>query len=241
MRQVEPIHPSIVTAICKIQASLDAVRKTGKNAHGGYSFSSTDDIFAALTRRFGEVGLSVIPLEVENETVRIEKDGKTVQWLKVAYEFVLATPEATWSDPRCRRSLFILHTGPQTHQAAASYAYKSFLRSLLMLPTGDVDLDSMPQADNEDDQVALSERKPRKSSAEGKRDGSVKKFNDLKERISKADGPADLMQLRTANIALWETLPRAWAETLNEDYYVKMQEFGVEIDPETLQPAMAAE
>jgi hypothetical protein len=93
----------------------------------------------------------------------------------------------------------------------------------------------MPQADNEDDQVELANgnRAKRKSSAEGKRDGSVKVFNALRDKISKSDGPADLMRIRQVHTEAWNTLPRAWAETLGEDYYVKMQEFGVDVDPET--------
>lgn len=236
---MEQIPGSIVKAICAIQSSLDAVKKSQRNAHGGYSFASTDDIYAALTRKMGEVGLTIVGLETGHEVVRVEKDGKVSQWLKAEYAFVLATETDTWSHRDARRSLYIQITGPQTHQAAQSYAEKAFLRSLFKLPTGDLDLDSMPQADNEDDQVALMQRRPRKSSAEGKRDGSVKVFNGLRDRIAKADGPADLMQMRSEHAETWATLPRAWAETLLEDYYVKMQDFGVDVDPETGVPVAA--
>lgn len=230
---MDQIPGSIVKAICAIQASLGAVAKSQRNSHGGYSFASTDDIYASLTRKMGEVGLTIVGLETGHEVVRVEKDGKTSQWLKAEYAFVLATEDATWSHKDARRSLYIQITGPQTHQAAQSYAEKAFLRSLFKLPTGDMDLDSMPQADNEDEQVALSRRAPRRSSAEGKRDGSVKKFNELRGKIAAADGPAMLMLLRSAENEFWSTMPRAWAETLSEDYYVKMQDFGVEVDPES--------
>jgi hypothetical protein len=65
MHHVQDIPGSIVVAICKVQATLDAVAKTQRNGHGGYQFASTDDIYAALTRRLGEVGLAILPLELE--------------------------------------------------------------------------------------------------------------------------------------------------------------------------------
>lgn len=222
---VATIPGSIVQAVCRIQASLDAVKKTGRNPHGGYQFASTDDIYAALTRKMGEVGLMILPLEVESEVVRIDKDGKTVQWLRAAFEFVLATPEATWSDPRSKRSLFIMINGPQTHQAAASYAEKAYLRSLFKIPSGDVDLDSMPQAESEEDQHDLLAPRKRKSSAAAKRDGTDVVFNELRGAVSGADGPADLELIKRNNWQTWESLPPAWRKILDAEFEDKMAEF----------------
>lgn len=243
---IEPIHPSIVKAICAVQASISSVAKTQFNVQGKYKFASADDIYAAVARKFGEVGLIIYPLQMsEPEIKRVEKTQKNrdtgenevviSQWGQFSFGYMLATEEATWFDPRSARTIFIQIIGPQTFNAAESYCQKQFLRSLLKLPTGDVDLDSMPQADNEDDQIELAngQRVKRKSSAEGKRDGSVKRFNELRSRINGATEATTLMFLRSAEAETWNTMPRAWAETLSEDYYVKMREFGVEVDPET--------
>lgn len=237
---IEQVPASIVKAICAVQTTMEAVKKSQRNAHGAYNFASTDDIYAALTRRMGEVGLALISLEDECEIVRVEKDGKTSQWARLVYSFVLATEDATWSHKHARRSLYIQVTGPQTFQAAQSYAEKSYMRSLFKIPTGDMDLDSVAQGDSEEEQAALNGRGKRKSSAEGKRDGSVKRFNELRDLIAKADGPADLARVRSGHAEFWATLPRAWAETLDEEYLVRMQDFGVDVEPEELQP-MAAE
>lgn len=239
MREPAIIPGSIVKAICAVQMTMEAVKKSQRNQHGGYQFASTDDIYAALTRRMGEVGLALISLEDECEIVRIEKDGKTSQWARLVYSFVLATEEATWSDPRWRRSLYIQVTGPQTFQAAQSYTEKSVMRSVFKIPTGDMDLDHVAQGDDEETQAALNTRGKRKSSAEGKRDGSVKRFNDLRAMIAGADGPADLVRLRQQHAEVWQTMPRAWGETLDEEYIVRMQDFGVEVDPDQLQPLAA--
>lgn len=221
---VGSIPSSIVQAICQIMITVDAVKKSQRNTHGGYNFASTDDIYAALTRKMGEVGLVCISLEDKCEIKRVEKDGKISQWAHLEFSFVLATTKDTWSDPRAKRTLYIQVTGPQTFQAAQSYAEKSYLRSVFKLPTGDMDLDSMPQADNEDDQVALAGKGKRKSSAEGKRDGSVKTFNQIRADIQTAISSEMLQHIREAWAQEWADMPGRWAATLNEDYDVKMQE-----------------
>jgi len=241
---VAAIHPSIVKAVLKVQAANTAVSKDGKNPHGGYQFASTDGVYANLTHKLAECGLMILCLEEEKpEIVRVEKDGKTTQWGKFVFNFVLATEEATWTDPRSRRSLFIQITGPQTFMAAQSYAEKTYLRSLFKLPTGDMDLDSMPQGDTEEDQAALNGigKTKRKSSAEGKRDGSVKKFNDLRAQIAAAGNAIDCREVWTKNAAALSVMPRAWYETLAEDYSVKMCEFGIEIEVEEQTRLEAAE
>lgn len=229
MSDVQQIPAPIVTAVCRIMETVEAIKKSQRNAHGGYNFASTDDIYASLTRKMGEVKLICLSLEDQCDIKRIEKKDKSgndvvVQWAHVIYRFVLATPDATWTDPNARRSLFIQVTGPQTFQAAQSFAEKSYLRSLFKLPTGDMDLDAMPQADNEDEQVALAGNsgKTRKSSAEGKRDGSVKRFNEVRADIANAISIDHLQHVRTVHADTWETMPRAWAETLDEDYQAKM-------------------
>ena len=136
----------IVKAICAVQSTLESVKKSQKNTHGGYMFASTDDIYAAVTRKMGEVGLVCMALEDGEPEIRaVEKEGKHSQWMKIAYIFVLATEEATWTHPKSRRTLLIQISGPQAFQAAQSYAEKSFLRSLFKIPTGDLDLDSLPE------------------------------------------------------------------------------------------------
>lgn len=222
---VTPIPSSIVQALCQIMVTVDAVKKSQRNQHGGYNFASTDDIYAAVTRKMGEVGLILLSLEDRCEIKRIEKDGKTAQWAHMEFSFVLATTRDTWTDARAKRTLYIQVTGPQTFQAAQSYVEKAYLRSLLKLPTGDMDLDSMPQADNEEDQLALAGGKKRKSSAEGKRDGSVKEFNRLRAEIASALNPEMLAHLRevySGDEGPWQGMPPAWASTLDEDYEVKM-------------------
>ncbi|MFZ4072496.1 MAG: ERF family protein, partial [Caulobacterales bacterium] len=145
----------IVKAISAVQSTVEAVAKTQFNKMGGYKFASADDIYAAVTRRMGQVGLVIMPLELEPPQIeRIEREGKTAQWARFRFGFLLAVDDETWFDERSSRTLFIQLLGPQTFNAAESYAQKQFLRGLLKLPTGDLDLDSMPQAETLEDQAA---------------------------------------------------------------------------------------
>ena len=225
---VTPIPASIVRAICTIQATVEAVKKSQRNQHGSYQFASTDDIYAAVTRKMGEVGLVLMSLEERAEIKRIERDGKTAQWMHAEFSFVLATDADTWTDARARRTLYIQVTGPQTFQAAQSYAEKAFLRSLFKLPTGDMDLDSMPQNDMDLDSMPqndiLAPRK-RKSSAQAKRDGDPAAYNELRGAISGADGPADLEMIVRNHWNFIQSLPTRWRQIVDAELEDKRLEW----------------
>lgn len=145
MTNTATVPGSIVKAICAIQETLESVKKSQKNNHDGYFFSSTDDIYAALTQKMGKVGLLCLCLESETEIQRHQnKQGVETPWLRVTFNFVLATQDDTWSDPNSKRTILVRLTGPQTFQAAQSFAEKAYLRSLFKIPTGDMDLDALP-------------------------------------------------------------------------------------------------
>lgn len=241
-----PIPASIVQALCQIMVTVEAVKKSAFNEHGKYKFSSTDDIYAALSRKMGECGIICMALEERCDIKRIEapikergaivrdKDGnpamQTVQWAHIEYSFVWATTKDTWTDRRAKRTIYIQVTGPQTFQAAQSFIEKAYYRSTFKIPSGDMDLDSMPQADNEDDQIALNAKRagPRKASAEGKRDGSVKIFNGIRGKIAAAVNGEHLREIYLTHCddsGPWSGMPDRWAATLQEDYEVRMSGF----------------
>jgi len=223
----DQIPASIVQAICAVKATMGAVAKSNNNTHGGYKFASTDDIYAAVTRKMGEVGLVLLVLEDHCDIKRIEgKDNKVSQWAHMVFSFVLATPEATWTDKRCCRTLYIQVTGAQTFQAAQSYAEKAYLRSLFKIPTGDVDLDSMPQADNEDDQVALSRPRKPKSSSAAKKDGTDEVFNEIVRNVKSAPTLSHLEQIPTLYADEIGTLPQRWHDLYEGEYETRFIQLG---------------
>lgn len=199
MRHIQDIPGPIVRAIAEIQSSLNAVAKDGRNAHGGYQYASTDAIYAALARKMGEVGLAMITLEDEPEIKILDvtdSKGNAVKqkWCRFRFQFVLACEDATWTDARCSRSLFIQLTGAQSFMAAQSYAEKTFLRSLFKLPTGDLDLDAMPTEDDP----------KRPSSASAKRDGLWEEFQQELAEIDELSGVVEIEQRYTAK------MPKRW-------------------------------
>lgn len=239
---LSPIPGSIVQAICKIKQHMEAVAKSQKNLHGNYMFASTDDIYAALSRKMGDVGLISLPLELKHEIQRTQKIAKdrqgqplrdkddnlvmeNVNWLHVEIGFVLATAEASWSDPSARRSLFIQYTGPQTHQAAVSFAEKAWLRSVFKLPTGDMDLDSLPQGETEEQQTALLQPSKRKSSSGAKKDGTTDVFNELRREVQTALNSEHLRHIRSVNAEVWAEMPQKWCDLLDDEYEDKMRSF----------------
>lgn len=229
---VAPIPKPINEAVCKVQCNIHgAIKKSQRNLHGGYNFASTDDIYAGTMKIMGEVGLSVLCLEDKCEIVRIEKDGKIVQWANMVFSFVLAAGGETWADPRLRRTLYIQVTGPQTFQAAQSYAEKAFLRSLFKLATGDMDLDAMPQSETEEGQMDLAQPRKKKSSSAAKKDGSDKLFNEVRDAIRTASNPDELREVRDRYAQEWAEMPTKWEALLNDEYEDKILGFGMTLEP----------
>lgn len=74
----------------------------------------------------------------------------------------------------------------------------------------------------------------RKSSAEGKRDGSVKIFNGILESIKSSETGEDLLAIRMEHLdadtgTAWANMPRAWADTIEQDFMVRASDLGLEI------------
>ncbi len=219
----EPIHPSIVVAIASVAGKIEAVKKSQYNRHDSYNFASTDDIYAAVNRAMAEVGLVIMALEVERPEIkkieRTDRDGKTKtsQWGQFSFGFIFATKEATWSDPRSRRTILVQILGPQTFQAAESYVMKSLLRSLFKIPTGDMDLDAVAQADSVEAQEALNGKHKRKSSAESKRDGTTETFNAIRKKIGDAQTIDDLRDVKLAHAEDISTMPERWSSMIDDE------------------------
>ena len=248
--EIEPqsAHPSrvpgsIVKAICKVQSSIEkAVSQDGKNQHGNYKFASTDAIYAALTLKLAEAGLTIItledgPVDVVHQETPLKEKGQFIKnangdvvtdrkpWLKCRFRFILATEQDTWDHEGSTRSLFVQITGPQTFMAAQSYAEKTFLRSLFKLPTGDLDLDAMPQ------EAAEDERPKRKSSAQAKRDGDQDRFNEVRGLIQAATTAEGLRHLYSEfadRECAWADFPERWAQMLEDDYAVRYEDLSAQ-------------
>jgi len=89
---------------------------------------------------------------------------------------------------------------------------------------------ALRQGGEGDEQIALARRSsaPRKASAEGKRDGSVEIFNQLRGRIANATNAEDLQSIYVEHCdrnGAWSGMPPRWADMLQDDYEVKRDGF----------------
>ena len=73
----------------------------------------------------------------------------------------------------------------------------------------------------------------RKSSAAAKRDGTKETFDNLMRAIEAAPEASDLIRLRQEHADEWAAMPSRWASMLNESYFYRAKDFGVEVDPES--------
>lgn len=83
-------------------------------------------------------------------------------------------------------------------------------------------------------EVGNSDAFKRKSSAEGKRDGSVKKFNVILAAIKDAATADELMAIRVEHMnaegVAWAEMPRAWADTIEQDYIQAATDLGIDVE-----------
>ena len=82
---------------------------------------------------------------------------------------------------------------------------------------------------------------PRKSSAEAKRDGSVKRFNEMQKELRESDGAIPCRAVWDKNREFLIELPRGWYETLAEEYSLQMSKHGIEVEIEEQARLQAAE
>ena len=133
---VSPAIPvEIAKAIGEVMTSIKSLPKGERNDHGGYNFASIDDFLAAVGPLCSTAGLIVY--QDEDTVDMIDRGGKA--WLKITYAFTLGHTSGVICNRPTKRTVFQAITGPQTTGSSQSYAFKMFMRSLFMIPTGDRD------------------------------------------------------------------------------------------------------
>lgn len=183
------IPGSIVKAIAAVQSHVDAIAKKNVNQFGKYKYVSADDIYAHLTNKLAEIGLVILPIEITPvETKMVETSKGPKQHAKFHYGFVLCVGDDTYFDPRLSRSMFIEVTGSQTYQAAESYLQKTFLRGLFKIPTGDLDLDSIPSTEDVEKEQAAAKKRGKKVALLSAED-SAKKAKEILAHITSLNRP----------------------------------------------------
>lgn len=128
----------VLAAISKAMAGIKKVARDGKNTHDNYNFASIDDFLAMANPICADAGLLFHMDESGREDfMRKSKYGESA-WMRQSFSITVYHTSGQ-SLPPVTRSVEVLRNGAQAYGSAQSYALKQFLRSLLLIPTGDKD------------------------------------------------------------------------------------------------------
>lgn len=130
-----PIPKTIRAALLKIVALAKdkAVEKDEENLHGGYKYASVDAVYEIAGAILAEAGLGILFTE---RSCAYDQEGKRIRYV---FEWTLFTETEEWTSEHSTRTIILPYTGPQSSQAAQSYAEKALLKHLLKLRTGDAE------------------------------------------------------------------------------------------------------
>lgn len=125
---------ALATAVCAVMSEVTAVKKTGHNQHGRYSYASDADLMYALQPAMSKHGLALMPCGQE---VTTHEDGQS----KMRWRVLTVT---TWRLIHTGGGWTTLQTigegadsGDKSGYKAMTGALKYALRQLFMVPTGD--------------------------------------------------------------------------------------------------------
>ena len=122
---------SVAERIAQAALKVGAVEKRGRNDYFKYDYATAEDIKRAAREALAEAGVAIFPL-----MQKIEQRGDIT---RVRFDFVVSCPEGYitvpwWADGQDKADKGI--------SKCATGALKSFLISLLQIPTGEDDPDS---------------------------------------------------------------------------------------------------
>ena len=140
--------PGLCKAILECPRSIP---KDSRNYHAKYDYASADAVFQSVAKPLAEAGLATWINEVSVDVVEGKKgaDGKEgPKWVKTTYEIALTPGGLAPPDGKAERVTVMAQLlSAQTLQAVRTYAIKYFLRTKLLLATGEIqdDVDNQPK------------------------------------------------------------------------------------------------
>jgi len=125
-------------AIRAVLADIHRLKKDDKNQHGGYSYVSVDDVKDHVRPLLAKNSLHFSITEVSYELVGVAGKSGTTSSAKIAYEVRLRHVSGEEMPPEFI-TIVLPYTGAQTAGAARSYAVKEWMKSTLLVSTGEKD------------------------------------------------------------------------------------------------------
>lgn len=143
----------IAGALGDVMSIIKPIIKDGRNEFQKYNYASIDKFLELTGPACSAADLIVKPIVVrcdhdvietfDNQSKSMKPKRVVHFWFK--FRLIHTKTGITFTDEEDRRPLTHDYIGPQTTMSAESYALKAFFRPLFQIPTGDVDVDEMPQ------------------------------------------------------------------------------------------------
>jgi hypothetical protein len=129
---------SVNEALRAVLAEIHRLKKGDKNDHGKYAYVSVDDVKDHVRPILAKHGLHVSVCEVSFDLVGVESRNGVTTSARISYDITLrhVSGEAL---PPDRITILLPYTGAQTAGAARSYAVKEWMKSTLLVSTGEKD------------------------------------------------------------------------------------------------------
>lgn len=142
-----PLLRDLAARIAQVMKAVRSLAHDACNTHSDYNYASADKFYQALQQPLAEAELVVRCDEVDCRLFTVpNRDGRPMLHARFVYELgFVGYPGAE------RRSLVLQVIGPQSFQAAETYARKYWLRGKFLVATGETDdVDAEPRygADN---------------------------------------------------------------------------------------------
>jgi hypothetical protein len=130
---------NICNAIRAVLTDIHRLKKDDKNQHGNYAYVSVDDVKDHVRPLLAKNDLHFSITEVSYELIGVAGKSGTTTNAKIAYEVRLRHVSGEEMPPEFI-TIVLPFTGAQTAGAARSYAVKEWMKSTLLVSTGEKDV-----------------------------------------------------------------------------------------------------
>lgn len=199
-----------------VLADIHRLKKDDRNNHGNYAYVSVDDVKDHVRPILARNQLTFSISELSYELVPVAgKNGNTAS-AKIAYGITLRHVSGEEAPPETI-TIVLPYTGAQTAGAARSYAVKEWMKSTLLVSTGEKDaIVGGADADAYAQQEYVTKDK---SSYQARKDGDDKEFVRIQtglHEIEKGGSLEDLVLFWKGNQDALKKMKASWLQELTQ-------------------------
>lgn len=132
------VSKTIAEALAKVLRDIHRLKKVEKNDHGKYAYVSVDDVKDHVRPLLSDAGLHVSVTETAFDLIGVEGRNGITSSARITYAITLRHVSGQ-ALPADIITIVLPYTGAQTAGAARSYAVKEWMKSTLLVSTGEKD------------------------------------------------------------------------------------------------------